>query len=238
MSDTDDYEAEYERLWKATVETLTAAARLEHPSDTERFDFADFVTTALRATIANVGDPGPLIAGRHNPWEVIELRDVVDRIIGDRPDMFELAAYRTEPIHVQLHVANLVWDNADGPGTLEEFDDAVDRVGDDNGARALITQQYTAAYQSYADQFAAAVRTEAGKRPGLAELVTIDVDTSLLWQSEPEIDNPIEGDCDPLAWHFWRRGAGCLRHPAGSGRARADCAGRRRDRRSPRPDRP
>lgn len=203
MSETDDYEVEYERLWKAAVETLTAAARFEHQSDAERFDFADFVTNALRATIANVGDPGPLIAGRYNPWEVIELREVVRRIIGDSPDIFELATYRTEPIHVQLHVANLVWDNVDGPGALEEFDDAVDAAGDDNDARGLITQQYTAAYQSYADRFTAAVRAEATKRPGLAELVTVDVDTSLLWQSEPEIDNPIEGDCDPLVWHFW-----------------------------------
>lgn len=202
MRTTDDYDAEYERLWKAAVETLTAAARLEHPSDAGRFDFADFVTTALRATIANVGDPGPLIAGRYNPWELIELRDVVRRIVGDSPDMFELAEYRTEPIHVQLHVANLVFHNADDPGALEEFDDAVDQAGDDD-ARALIAQQYTAAYQSYADRFVAAVRAEAAKRPGLAELVTVDVDTSLMWQSEPEIDNPIEGDCDPLVWHFW-----------------------------------
>lgn len=203
MRTTDDYDAEHERLWKAAVETLTAAARLEHPSDAGRFDFADFVTTALRATIANVGDPGPLIAGRYNPWEVIELRDVVRRIVGDSPDMFELAEYRTEPIHVQLHVANLVFHNADDPGALEEFDDAVDQAGDDDDARALIAQQYTAAYQSYADRFVAAVRAEAAKQPGLAELVTVDVDTSLMWQSEPEIDNPIEGGCDPLVWHFW-----------------------------------
>src|SRR5699024_10168984 len=120
-----DYAAEYERLWRATVEALTAAARHEHPTDAGRSDFADFVTTALRATIANVGDPGPLIAGRYNPWEFIELRDVVRRIVGDEPDMFELAAYRTEPIHVQLHVANLVFHNASAPGAIEEFEDAI-----------------------------------------------------------------------------------------------------------------
>lgn len=203
MRTTDDYDAEYERLWKAAVETLTAAARLEHPSDAERFDFAAFLTDALRATVANVGDPGPLIAGRHNLWEFSELHEVVRRIVGVDPDMFELAEYRTEPINVQLHVANLVFHNADDPDALEEFDDASDHAGDDDDARALIAQQYTAAYQSYADRFVAAVRAEATKRPALAELVTVDVDTSLTWQSEPEIDNPIEGDCDPLVWHFW-----------------------------------
>lgn len=203
MSDIDDYNAEYDRLWEATVEVLTAAARFKHPTDCGRFDFVAFLTDALRATVANVGDPGPLIAGRHNPWEFSELHEVVRRMIGDGPDMFELATYRTEPIHVQLHVANLVFHNANDPGALEEFDDAVDRAGDDDDARALIAQQYTAAYQSYADRFVAAVCAEATKRPGLAELVTIDVDTSLKWAEEPDIDNPIEGDCAPLVWHFW-----------------------------------
>lgn len=201
MSDNDDYNTEYEQLWQAAVETLTAAARLEHPTF-GTIDFADFLTSALCATAANLGDPHALTAGRPGSSESAALTELLNCGLVLDPSMFELAQYRTEPIHVQLHVANLVFHNANNPDALEEFDDAVDQAGDDD-ARALIAQQYTAAYQSYADRFVAAVRAEATKRPALAELVTVDVDTSLTRQSEPEIDNPIEGDCDPLVWHFW-----------------------------------
>ena len=183
MRTTDDYNAERERLWQATVDNLTAAARLEHPNH-GTIDFADFLTSALRATAANLGDTRALTAGRPGSWESAQLSELLDSAIGLDPSMFELAEYRTEPINVQLHVANLVFHNANNPGALEEFDDAVDQAGDDD-ARALIAQRYTAAYQSYADRFTAAVRAEATKRPALAELVTIDVDTSLTWQSEP-----------------------------------------------------
>lgn len=201
MRTAEDYDRERERLWKTAVQTLTAATRLEHPKYGE-IDFADFLADVLRSVAANLGDPHLITAGRPGSWESAALNQLVLGTVGLDPSMFELAEYRTEPIHVQLHVANLVFHNANNPGALEEFDDAVDQAGDDD-ARALIAQQYTAAYQSYADRFVAAVRAEATKQPALAELVTVDVDTSLTWQSEPEIDNPIEGDCDPLVWHFW-----------------------------------
>jgi len=202
MTAEEDYDTECEHLRKAAVETFTTAARLDHPTF-GTLDFAAFLADVLRATAANLGDPSALTAGRPGSWESAALNQLLIGTIGSDPDLFELAAYRTEPIHVQLHVANLIFHNADDPDAPEEFDDAADHAGDDDDARALIAQQYTSAYQSYADRFAAAVRAEAAKRPALAELVTVDVNTSLTWQSEPEIDNPIEGDCDPLVWHFW-----------------------------------
>lgn len=202
MSDADNYNVERERLRRTTVEALTAAARLEHPTFGTN-DFADFLADVLRATAANLGDPSALTAGRPGSWESAALNQLLIGTISRDTDMFELAAYRTEPIHVQLHVANLVFHNASVPGALEEFGDAIHTAGDDDNANALITQQYTAAFQSYADRFAAAVGAEAAKWPGLTELVTTTVDTSLEWEAEPDIDNPVEGDCDPLVWHFW-----------------------------------
>lgn len=205
MSDTTGYDADRERLWQATVETLTAAARLEHPKY-GTIDFADFLTSALSATAANLGDTCTLTAGRSGSWESANLSALLDGALGQDPSMFELAEYRTEAVEVPLHVANLVFLNASGegdPGTFEEFDDVLHRAGDDDAAKALLVRQYTAAYQSYADRFTAAVRAEAAKRPRLTELVTTAVDTNLTREAEPDIDNPVEGHCDPLVWHFW-----------------------------------
>ena len=63
----DAYWTEYERLWNQTVGALTAAVRLNHPEHGQA-DFASFLSSAPRATVANVGsiDTRPLEV-RHRP---------------------------------------------------------------------------------------------------------------------------------------------------------------------------
>lgn len=197
------YKAEYDRHWNQAIETLTAAARLEHPRH-GTVDFADFLTTALRATAANLGDPHALTAGRPGSWESSALSELLHGAVGLNPTMFELGQYRTEPIHVTLNVAELVMIEDHAPGALKTYDDAVYEARDDRAAE--ISHQYVEAYSAYAERFTAAVQAEAEKHPGLSDLVTVTVDTNITTTGTldaPGVENPIEGDSDPLVWHFW-----------------------------------
>lgn len=199
------YKAEYDRHWNQAVEILTAAVRLEHPRH-GTVDFADFLTAALRATAANLGDPHALTAGRPGSWESAALSELVHGTIGSNPTMFDLAQFRTEPIQVTLNVAELVLVEAGSPGAPKSHDDAVYEAGDNDDLATEISHQYVEAYSDYAERFTAAVQAEAGKHPGLSDLVTVTVDTNITTTGTldaPGVENPIEGDSDPLVWHFW-----------------------------------
>lgn len=199
------YKAEYDRHWNQAVEILTAAVRLEHPRH-GTVDFADFLTAALRATAANLGDPHALTAGRPGSWESAALSELVHGTIGSNPTMFDLAQFRTEPIQVTLNVAELVLVDAGSSGAPKSHDDAVYEAGDNDDLATEISHQYVEAYSDYAERFTAAVQAEAGKHPGLFDLVTVTVDTNITTTGTldaPGVENPIEGDSDPLVWHFW-----------------------------------
>lgn len=199
------YKAEYDRHWNQAVKTLTAAARLEHPRH-GTVDFADFLATALQATAANLGDPHTLIAGRPGSWESSALSELLHGTIGSILTMFDLAQFRTEPIQVTLNVAELALVEEGSPGAAKSHDDAVHEAGDNDDLAAEISHQYVEAYSDYAERFTAAVQAEAEKHPGLSDLVTVTVDTSITTTGTldvPGVENPIEGDSDPLVWHFW-----------------------------------
>lgn len=197
------YKAEYDRHWNQAVKTLTAAARLEHPRH-GTVDFADFLTTTLRATAANLEDPYALTAGRPGSWESAALSELLHGAVGLNPTMFDLAQYRTEPIQVTLNVAELVMVEDGTPDASKLYDDVVYEARDDDLATE-ISHQYLEAYSAYAERFTAAVQAEAEKHSGLSDLVTVTVDTNITTSTldAPVVDNPIEGDSDPLVWHLW-----------------------------------
>lgn len=214
MSTAEDYETDRDRLWGSVVTTLTAAARLDHP-ERGTIDFADFLTSALRATAANLGDPHALTAGRPGSWESAHLNELLDSALGLDPSMFELAEYRTEPITVPLNVAALVEVEDHKPGTPQSFDDAVDDAEDDDDVQAEITHQYETAYRAYAQLFATAVEDEAKKHHTLPGLVAVTTDASITRTSEdPGVENPIEGESDPLVWHLWSTARDAVGLPA------------------------
>lgn len=199
------YKAEYDRYWNQAVETLTAAARLEHTRH-GTVDFADFLTAALRATAANLGDPHALTAGRPGSWESAVLSELLHGAVGLNLTMFDLAEYRTEPIQITLNVAELVLVEEGSPGAPKSHDDAVYEARGDDDLVTEISQQYIEAYSDYAERFTAAVQAEAEKYPGLSDLVTVTVDTNITTTGTldaPGVENPTEGDSDPLIWHFW-----------------------------------
>lgn len=198
------YKAEYDRHWNQAVKTLTSAARLEHPRH-GTVDFADFLATALRATAANLEDPHALTAGRPGSWESAALSELLHGAVGLNPTMFDLAQYRTEPIQVTLNVAELVLVEEGSPGAPRSYDDAVYEARDDDDLATEISHQYVEAYSAYAERFTAAVQAEAEKNPGLSGLVTVTVDTNITTGTldAPGVENPIEGDSNPLVWHFW-----------------------------------
>lgn len=199
------YRTEYDRHWNQAVKTLTAAARLEHPRH-GTLDFADFLATALRATAANLEDPHNLTAGRPGSWESAALNELLHGAVGLNPTMFNLAQYRTEPIQVTLNVAELVMIEDHTLGALKAYDDAVYEARDDEDLVTEISHQYVEAYSDYAERFTAAVQAEAEKHPGLSGLVTVTVDTNITTTGTldaPGLENPIEGESDPLVWHFW-----------------------------------
>ncbi|TSI11904.1 hypothetical protein [Brevibacterium aurantiacum] len=119
--------------------------------------------------------------------------------------MFDLAQYRTEPIQVTLNVAELVLVEEGSPGGPRSYDDAVYEARDDDDLATEISHQYVEAYSAYAERFTAAVQAEAEKHPGLSGLVTVTVDTNITTGTldAPGVENPSEGDSDPLVWHFW-----------------------------------
>lgn len=100
------YATEYQRLWDATVATLTAAVQLDHPQHGP-VDFSDFLASALGAVAANVGSAYRITAGRPGSWESDALGQLVGGTVGYDADPVELAPRRTLPVLVPLNVAQL-----------------------------------------------------------------------------------------------------------------------------------
>lgn len=107
------YATEYQRLWDATVATLTAAVQLDHPQH-GAVDFSDFLASALGSVAANVGSAERITAGRPGSWESDALGQLVAGTVGYDADAVELASRRTLPVLVPLNVAQLLtetyWD--------------------------------------------------------------------------------------------------------------------------------
>lgn len=159
-------------LWSMSVSVLTRAAWLQRTfvdGHREADDFADFLTSALAAVAANLGDVDLVTAGRPGSWESDLVDQLVRGAVGWDPE--HLVARRTEPVVVPLNVAELV----ESSGCLESFFDAeaalvVAPDADERTREAdweRLRARYLDAYDAYAQQFIAAVSMHALREPGL-----------------------------------------------------------------------
>lgn len=240
------YVTEYRRLWDATVATLTAAVRLNHP-DHGAADVADFLASALGAVAANVGSAERIMAGRPGSWESDALGQLVYGTVGYDVDPLELAARRTLPVLVPLNVAQLVTEAyqdapAEQRATMlphvddaaqviykaaeewsvqhpapaegapaeewEAYEAAADTQGEqEQAAEDELRRRYRAAFEAYAEAFAAAVLDEGRAITGLNVPVEVKAETgpeASWWDSSADTINPVDDDpSDALAWHLW-----------------------------------
>lgn len=121
LDQAEAYATEYDRLWHATVASLTAAVRLRHPQHGAA-DFGDFLGSAIAAVAANVGSGERITAGRPGSWESAAIEQLITGAVGIEAGPVELADRRTLPVLVPLNVAQLV---------SEAYDDApADRRAD------------------------------------------------------------------------------------------------------------
>lgn len=240
---TDAYREEYRRLWEATVATLTAAVRLNHPQH-GAVDFSDFLASALGAVAGNVGSAERITAGRLGSWESDLLAQLVTGTVGD--DDATLVTYRTEPVVVRLNVAQLVTEaredarEEERAGMLAGLGDAIDALPDVwiggrepteakeaewAAAEAALRRRYTEAFEAYAQRFAAAVVEAAHGIEGLSVPVEVkaESDPEASWWQDEDTTNPQEWDeDDELACRLWaaarqRAGTPSLDDGAGHG---------------------
>ncbi len=223
------YLNEYRRLWDATVATLTAAVRLNHPQH-GAVDFADFLASALGAVAGNVGSADRITAGRPGSWESDLLAQLVTGTVGY--DDATLAAHRTEPVVVRLNVAQLVREAYDDTptdqraGMLVDLQDAIDALADPwrdgreptddeeaewESAEAEVRRRYAQAFAAYGRRFTAAVLSAAQTIEGLSVRVEVKIvtDPDSAWWHDDVPTNPQEWDeDDELAGRLWSAARG------------------------------
>lgn len=203
----DAYWTEYERLWNQTVDALTAAVRLNHPEHGQA-DFAYFLSSALRATVANVGSIDTALAGRSGSWEANKVAELLHDGAGN--DRAELVQFRTERVVVPLNVEELVdeaWQGNHDTGELFPYGEAEIAAGDDDELRADVYRRYAAGYRAYAERFVAAVYSAAWDIPGLAsKQVSVLVETDPDYHpGEDSVTNPNDFEGDWLVRHLWSK---------------------------------
>lgn len=200
-------EAEHDRLWKRTVETLTAVARLDRfDREDQPEDFAAFLAFALRATVANLGGLERLQERMQPSWEADKLTELLSECAGYEPH--DLVQYRTERVVVPLNVEDLVdeaWQGRQHSGSLLPHGEADIAAGDDDEQRAAVYRRYAAGYRSYAERFVAAVYSAAWDTPGLAsDQVSVIVETDPDYHpGEDSVTNPNDFEADWLVRHLW-----------------------------------
>lgn len=201
---------ERERLWQQAVTTLTSAVRLRHPTEGP-LDFADFLASALAAVAGNVGSIDRMTAGRPGSWESAGLNRLLIGSLGeDDPD--NLLAARTEPVIVQLNVAQLVSEARDVASAeqlakmLPDLDAELDALEQAmfpeeevteaqeqawEAADADLRRRYAKAYETYAQRFTAAVRDVAADLPALKVPVEVraTTDPEASWWSPGDVTN-------------------------------------------------
>lgn len=203
----DAYWTEYERLWNQTVDALTAAVRLDHPEHGQA-DFADFLSSAIRATVANVGSVDTALAGRSGSWEADKVAELLRDGAGS--DRVDLVQYRTERVIVPLNVEDLVdeaWQCGHDAGELLPYGEADIAAGASDELREDVYRRYAAGYRAYAERFVAAVYSAAWDTPGLAsKQVSVLVETDPDYQpGQDSVTNPNEFEGDWLVRHLWSK---------------------------------
>lgn len=199
-------------LRATAIRVLTTAANVTIHHDR---DFADFLATVLATTAANVGGPERLLAGRPGSWESGLIEDLLRGTIGTDPDSWW--TYRTQPLFITLHVAELVESGELHPELLG-LSEAIEAVGErydsswaDDGALEAwdnevdsLNQRYKTEYRDYAERFAKAARA-AGQALSLPVdvIVVSAVNPNSTWWGDLDARNPTESDADPLAVKIW-----------------------------------
>jgi hypothetical protein len=225
VADDQDYRSEYIALWEVTVDTLTAAVRLKHPTHGEA-DFAEFLASALAAVAANVGSTERVTAGRPGSWEADLVEQLLTGTVGDRPE--DLVFYRSEPVVIHLNVHRLIIESGWSDPTAaaawaghetpydQEIDELIERGWalaeqeeydpDAEGAEhAAITAWWARAYAAYAEAFTAVVHAEAARIPGLQVPVTVHAVTEPGADFEgPEHPDQYGQGVDPIGWRLWQ----------------------------------
>lgn len=224
----DAYWTEYERLWNQTVDALTTAVRLDHP-ERRQLDFAGFVYSALRATLANVGSVDDALSALSESPEADQLDGLLRSCVGTDPidpDPFhfehyraDLVQFRTERVIVPLNIEQLVddaWQDSRGEGSLLPYSEAIMGAEGSDELRESVYRRYAESYRAYAERFAAAVLAATLNVPGLrSELVSVQVEADPDYSLENgHVTNPIEYEGDGLAWHLWSTALASVGMPA------------------------
>lgn len=162
----------YTELLDAAVRALTAAGRLKQVRGTgtdqesaEPIDFAEFLTLATAAAAANIGGIETILAGRPGSWEADYVRQMLISTVGE--ETHTLLAHRTEPLHVDVHVDEIL--NDLGYWQLyDEAEDELQRHDDAIGGPAAVPLE-----PATAEQVAARRRIDA-LRERVDELMQLD----------------------------------------------------------------
>lgn len=214
MVDTSHpHEDHWASLRTTAIRVLTIAANVAINRDR---DFADFLANVLATTAANVGGPERLLAGRPGSWESGIIQDLLRGTVGNDPDSWW--TYRTQPLFITLHVAELVESGEHHPELLG-LAEAIDAVGErydstwaDEGALDAwdaevdsLNQRYKAEYRAYAERFAAAARAAGHALSLPVDVIVVSaVNPNDSWWGEFDARNPTQLDADPLAVKIWR----------------------------------
>lgn len=230
-----------EELWQRAVSDLTRAAKLTRPGPAgpEPADFPEFVTTVLAAVAANVGSIPRTVEGRPGSWEANHVEHLLSAAVGWGVE--DLMWHRTEPIELNLNVAELVEDTGCGPS----YDAAMQRIPmpgrtEQRNGRIMhgvgateaewetyereldgLFGRYASAYEEYAQRFKEAAEQTVDAIPALrnrdgSQRIPLVVHTD----AHPEgfysqIVNPTEWeDGETMEWHFWNKAREAAGWPA------------------------
>lgn len=186
------------------IRALTALAR--HTSTNgAQLDFADVMASILASTAANVGGIDYLLTGRCGSWEA----GLVESLITGTVPEEELLRYRTDPIAVPLHVAELVEVQCQQGGYAEALDRLYEEHQDDEDATELdhreaeLYQRFATMFRDYAESFERSL-TAAGAALSVPFEIGLnaDVDPTSEWWREGTPCNPSEYG-DPVVWRLW-----------------------------------
>lgn len=197
------------------ITALTALARHTYTNGA-RLDFGDVMASILASTAANVGGIDYLLTGRPGSWEA----GLVESLITGTVPEEELLRYRTDPIVVPLHVAELVEVQCQKGGYAEALDRLYEAHQDDEDTTELdrreaeLYQRFATLFRDYAASFQRSVTAVGAALSVPVEIcLNADVDPTSKWWQDDAPRNPSEYG-DPIAWRLWSQAFDALGVPA------------------------
>jgi len=216
---TADHSPARQARFDAAVEALTEAFDVPSPRG-HRLDFAGFLADVLAAVAANVGGVHHLLARRPDSWEAGLISSLIEGTVGS--DLEQLWAFRTAPVNVSVHIAELVEFRYGLPGISAARDQVSERyeASADSDPEAYDSDAYDveikalearwrATYSTYGLAFSRAVHDRAAllahRRVPVIVHVVDDPD-ACWWNQDDKGLNPHE-DGDPLVLLLWEHAA-------------------------------